>query len=331
MRRCLCILLANLVLLSAGCSAGVVPGEDPVVPAAPTEDPVVPSAPTEDLIVPSVPTTVPFSEPSLAPTTVYPTETTSPQEEPTAPKTYRIMFVGNSYTTYNQMPVGLFQNIAQSAGYDVEILSVAKGGYYLRQYMDPVDPYCKMFENALLRTPAFDYVVLQAQSVVPALDDPSDFYDVIRVLSGKIQDVGSQPILYCTWGRKTGHSTLDKYGWTNESMTWRLAAAYTAIGEELHLPVAYVGLAFYDVYTNQSEIDLYRDDLSHPSYAGSYLAAATLVAKIFNDDLSKVTFTGDLSESEARILLEAARKAVFETPSIPDEYHVSSEGIGNLK
>jgi len=107
-------------------------------------------------------------------------------------------------------------------------------------------------------------------------------------------------------------------------MTWKLAAGYQAIGDELDIPVVHVGIAFYDVYTNQSSIELYNADKSHPSYAGSYLAAASLFAKIFNVNPMTVSFNGDLSASNATILREAARKAVFETPSIPDEYKTAS-------
>jgi len=113
---------------------------------------------------------------------------------------------------------------------------------------------------------------------------------------------------------------------TNETMTWHMAASYSAIGEELDIPVAFVGLAFYDIYTN-TEIEIYDDDLYHPIYTGSYLAAATLFAKIFNVDPTNTDYVGDLSDSTAGTLREAAKRAVFETPEIPEEYVRSSVGV----
>ena len=245
-------------------------------------------------------------------------------EETNVKKTYSILFIGNSYTFYNDMPTAIFEKIAESAGYDVEITSITKGSHKLSQFADPKDEYGAKVEKALTGAKNYDYVILQEQSVRPAGANAPDFYSAVRNLSERIRAAGAKPVLYSTWGRKTGSSTLESNGWTNESMTWKLAAGYQAIGDELDIPVAHVGLAFYDVYTNQSSIELYNADKSHPSYAGSYLAAACLFAKIFNIDPTNFSFVGDLSATNANILCEAARKAVFETPVIPDEYKTAS-------
>ena len=109
-------------------------------------------------------------------------------------------------------------------------------------------------------------------------------------------------------------------------MTWRLAAAYTAIGEELDINVAYAGLAMFDVYT-QGGIELYNEDLTHPSYAGSYLAAMTIFAEIFRVDPTTIDYNGTLDASVAAVLKQAAKDAVFNTPEIPAEYNTASEGV----
>ena len=233
-------------------------------------------------------------------------------------KTYSILFIGNSYTYYNDMPTAIFNKFAEAAGYNVEVTAITKGAYTLTQFANPADEYGAKVEQALKGSKTYDFVILQEQSVRPATEDAPAFYDAVRNLSDRIRNTGATPILYSTWGRKTGNSTLDTYGWTNESMTWKLAASYQAIGDELRIAVAHVGLAFYDIYTNQNPIDLYDADQSHPSYAGSYLSAATLFAKIFEVNPATVQYTGSLSEESASLLCEAARKVVFETVSIPD-------------
>ena len=105
-------------------------------------------------------------------------------------------------------------------------------------------------------------------------------------------------------------------------MTWKVAKGYKTVGETFGIPVAYAGLAFYDIYTGDSGIDLYysETDGSHPSYAGSYLAAMTIFAKMYNEDPTAIAYDGKLSSADAAILREAARKAVFETPEIPEQY-----------
>lgn len=237
---------------------------------------------------------------------------------------YTILFIGNSYTYYNDMPA-MFEKIAGKMGYQVEVTAITKGAHKLSQFADPTDEYGEKVEKALTGTKKYDYVVLQEQSYLPATKNASAFYDAVRNLSERIRKTGAKPLLYATWGRKTGSSTLTENGWTNESMTWKLAAAYQIIGDELEIPVAYVGLAFFDVYKNQNSLELYNDDKSHPSATGSYLAAATLFAKIFAADPTNVTYTGGLSSATAHILCEAARKAVFEPLQIPQEYQTTSQ------
>lgn len=240
-------------------------------------------------------------------------------------KTYSILFIGNSYTYYNDMPTVIFKPFAQAGGYRVEVTSITKGSYRLSQFADPTDEFGAKVESALIGDKKYDFVILQEQSSRPANDNVDLFYSAVRDLAARIRQTGAEPILYATWGRETGHSTLEDNGWTNESMTWKLAAAYQAIGDELDIPVVHVGLAFYDIYTDQSGIGIYHTDKTHPSYAGSYLAAATLFAKIFNADPTEVTYNGALSADQAETLREAARKAVFETPAIPDAYKTTTE------
>ncbi len=220
------------------------------------------------------------------------------------------------------MPTAYFEKMAESAGYKVDVTAITKGAWTLEKFADPTDEYGKKVDDALKGTKKYDFVILQEQSVLPAAENVAKFYDGVRNLAKRIRETGATPILYSTWGRKSGSSKLTEKGWTNEIMTWRLAAAYQAIGDELNISVAHAGLAFYDVYTNNSSIELYNSDKSHPSEEGSYLAAATLFAKIFNVDPTTIN-----AVSKQKTLLTAAKKAVFETPTIPDEYKTSSEGV----
>ena len=237
-------------------------------------------------------------------------------------KTYSILFIGNSYTYYNDMPTALFEKIAESAGYEVEVSSITKGSHTLSKFADPTDTYGAKVDVALKGTKKYDFVILQEQSVTPATDSAPEFYSAVRNLSERIRAAGAEPILYSTWGRNAGSGTLNTYGWTTESMTWKLAAAYQAIGDALNIRVAHVGLAFFDARTNP-RMALYDSDNSHPSYSGSYLAAATLFAEIFDADPTAASYVGSLSQTKAEYLLQAAKRAVFETPAIPDEYKVS--------
>ena len=223
-------------------------------------------------------------------------------------KEYSILFIGNSYTYFHDMPTALFQKIAESAGYTVQVSSITKGGWTLEKHADIADEYGKAVDAAL-RENRYDYVILQEQSVRPA-SEPEKFYAAVRSLADKIRANGAAPILYATWGRKSGSKILAEHGWTNEVMTEKLAAAYRTIGKEIDAKVAYAGLAFYDVNTQHGDtVDLYDPDLSHPSAAGSYLAALTIFARIFDADPTEVTFNDDLPQATAAILKKAAKQA----------------------
>ena len=281
-------------------------------------------------------TTAPIEtdDPAVTTTTPGTTAPNVPEEEPfkdenkplDKTKTYNILFIGNSYTYYNDMPEMIFAQIAKSAGYKVNVVSITKGGYYLSQHADPNNEKGAVVASSI-NAGKWDYVILQEQSTC-AIDDPARFYTAVRTLCEKIRAKGATPILYETWGRKVGHEYLTTSGLTNETMTWKLAAGYEAIGDELGIDVAYAGLAFRDVYSKYaSTIELYNADRTHPSATGSYLAALTLFADIFGSDLSDVTYTNVSDEGHTQILKEAARKAVFETPEIPESYKTKSEGV----
>lgn len=273
--------------------------------------------------------------PEIDVTTAAPeTEATEPAPETTAApestvldksKKYNFLFIGNSYTHYNDMPEQIFAKILKAAGYDATVTRITKGGWYLIDSAKSTDEVGAKVDSAL-KLRDYDYVILQEQSTCPA-STPAKFYTGVRNLAEKVRADGATPVLYGTWGRKEGHSVLANNGWTNESMTWMISAAYEAIGAELGIDVAYAGLAFYDVYTNNKNINLYDEDLTHPNATGSYLAAMTIFAKITGVDPTTVDYNANLTDEAAAVLKEAARKAVFETPEIPAEYKTSSAGV----
>lgn len=241
-------------------------------------------------------------------------------------RNYSILFIGNSYTFFNDMPTAYFEPIAKSCGYNITVTTITKGAYTLEKFADPKDPYGGIVANALSGHTKYDYVILQEQSVRPAIDTMPQFFDGVRNLVARIRQIGAQPILYATWGREAGSDTLEKYNFTNEEMTWKLAAAYDAIGTELDVPVVHVGLAFYDVYTG-STISLYNADKSHPNATGSYLAAMALFCKIFGAEPGQIALVGPVESQDDEIIRSAVHKVTAQTPQIPESYKIDSTGI----
>ncbi len=235
-----------------------------------------------------------------------------------------VYFLGNSYTNYNSMS-SIFGSIAASMGIEVEVLKRTKGSWHLWKFQNPNDEGGVTFHEDLANYD-FDYAFLQDGST-QTLAAIAEFYDGVRLVGELIEKDGATPILYQTWGRKAGHSVLDNYNLTTDSMARTVAAAYEAIARETGYTNSPAGSAFLDVYTNHPEIELYDPDLTHPSPTGSYLVALCHYATLFGRSPIGVKYTADLDEETALILQTAAYNAVFGESIVTDEYKTSSEGI----
>ena len=224
-------------------------------------------------------------------------------------KTYRILFIGNSFTNTNTMSDTIFPPIVKSAGYNAEIHSVTKGSWTLEQFANPSDTYGAKVE-AQLKSYKFDYVVIQEQSNRP-ISNPNAFYTAVRKLDQKIKANGAKTILYATWGYKQNNPSIGSYGGTTEKMEANLRAAYTKIANEIGAEVAHVGKAFTYTYKVHPSIELYQTDYLHPSHAGSTLAAYVIFATIFNYDPRLVENNGAASAHVAGVLKTVAYDVVL--------------------
>jgi len=222
----------------------------------------------------------------------------------------RVLFIGNSYTYYNDMP-SHFEKAAKAGGFDVTVESVTKGGWTLEKMADPLDEAGQVVAEKLADGAHYDAIFLQEQSVRPA-SDPELFYDGVRALAPRIKAAGAKGILYQTWGSKEGHESLLQHGWTPETMTRLLADSYSYIGKRCGFAVSPVGWAFLDVVDNHPDIELYDPDGKHPSPAGSLLALYCHYAAVFGTDPLDIAYTGGLCDEEtASVLKQAAHDAVF--------------------
>ena len=182
------------------------------------------------------------------------------------PKPLRVLFVGNSYTYYNNLPE-LVAGLAASQGVKMEVRMIARGGATLDQIweLDEV--------HQVLHDGKWDFVVLQEHSQlgtvltdgVQQLNDPEGFWDSIRMYEYEIRRIRAKTILYLTWARKR-----------EPSQQAGLNYAYMTIAQELGLTVAPVGMAWAKVREVEPEMALHLADGSHPTIIGSYLSACVL-------------------------------------------------------
>lgn len=189
----------------------------------------------------------------------------------------KILFIGNSYTFFNDMPE-LFKALAKENGHETDVISVTKGGRFLWQNIDLDDEFshdvAKAFEDE------YDVAILQDQSLV-AVDSPENFLRGIKAHCDRLKS--KRIILYATWGRKEGSDKLAERNITSMEMYERLDCQYTKAASSLGAELSNVGKAFKYIYTNFPEIDVYKPDLSHPSYLGSCLAAMVHYKTIYGE------------------------------------------------
>ena len=220
-----------------------------------------------------------------------------------------ILFIGNSYTYYNDMPK-MLESLARAAGFYAEVASVTKGGYTLARLASDDNENGRRVTSALSGDMKYDRVILQEQSVLPAAE-PERFAEGLRAITEKLKEYQPQavPVLYETWGRKAGNDTLAEHGWTTAAMHALLHSAYDAAGAALGCAVSHVGFAFLDVYENAAGIELYNADMTHPSPAGSYLAACVHFATLFGASPVGNEYTAGLPADDAELLQRAAARA----------------------
>jgi hypothetical protein len=230
----------------------------------------------------------------------------------------RVLFIGNSYTYFNNLP-DMFAALAADAGQQVNVTMVAPGGWRLK------DHWVKGEALALLRKEQWNYVVLQEQSTLGVnyyvegrtrvAGDESFRPYAIRWAS-EIRKVGATPVFYLTWAPRDAPEDQP-----------RLDYAYFHAAREGRAIVAPAGLAWARVRQAHPEIRLFHEAGSHPSPAGTYLVACALVSTLFDRtpvglstkieghpvnleservEFDKTALLADLWPSEAEILQSAA-------------------------
>jgi sortase B len=214
-----------------------------------------------------------------------------------------ILFIGNSFTYYNDMPA-VFESLACMSEIDVSVKSVAFGGHYLRQHIQPGSEARKMLE-----TKKWDYVVIQEQSMNP-VTDYADFQSSTATLASLARECGAAVVLYQTWAYEKGSAKIKNTGLSYNKMHSDLNKAYMHAAHSCAALRAPVGNAFYYTLKKHPDIGLYDSrDGYHPSALGSYLAACVIFFSIFGSK-RKIKFTADLEPATAALLQKSAVYAV---------------------
>lgn len=110
---------------------------------------------------------------------------------------------------------------------------------------------------------------------------------------------GAEPILFMSWAYQDA-----------PEMTATLADAYMKAGAAHQMRVVPAGLAFARAIAKRPDVNLYAPDKRHPSLAGTYLAAATVMASVYRINPVGNTYTAGLPADVAAHLQSIAAETV---------------------
>ena len=218
----------------------------------------------------------------------------------------RILFIGNSYTFYNDMP----EMVIQIAKSDPDnhtrfvVQSVAWGGANLQALWNDGRAL------KLLKTSRWDYVVLQEQSfwaMFPqSVDNTSRF---AHRFDQAIKAASGQTLLFTTWARQPGSN------WYQERETSFLRNPIymqkqfnlqsKRLSDRLGADPIPVGDYWAAALKLQPQLPLYSEDGSHPSPTGSYLAALVFYQHFSGHQLNRADYVPHGVQSEHAIFLRA--------------------------
>lgn len=180
--------------------------------------------------------------------------------------TTRALFIGNSFTSRNDLPdlIAQLATAGNKGCVDHELISA--GGASLRQHLNKGDALQRLQEAS------WDYVILQEQSTLP-VKNASRMAENVRDFHKIVRQTGAKIVLYMTWARLKEPDSQDL-----------ISEAYSRIGEEIGCAVVPAGLAWRRCLQEHPGIALHDKDGSHPNLVGSYLAACAFYGTLFGVD-----------------------------------------------
>jgi hypothetical protein len=211
------------------------------------------------------------------------------------PKT--VLWVGNSFFYYNNSMHGHVGRLLSAAtpdvkGYRSTSATISGSGinwHDVEAHFKPnaVGSYSFDSKNNVVFnkfTKPFDAVIMMDCSQCPIHPQLSSiFTEYAAKHSATVRKHGAEPVFFMSW------AYADK-----PEMTQQLAAAYVKAGADNRAKVVPAGLAFARSIELRPDINLYVDDKRHPSLAGTYLAACTVMASVYGPSPVANTYTAGL-------------------------------------
>ena len=184
--------------------------------------------------------------------------------------TLRVLFVGNSYIYYNNLPQ-MVSLISDSIKTKLICSRSTVGGAHLGEHWNGLRG---LKSKQLIQKGKYDIVVIQDNSMWP-VDNPDSVYKYAKLMCDLIKSTGAKPYIYETWARLKVPQHQKE-----------INAVYEKVARENNATLVPVGEAWEKARTARPDLVLFDADGSHPSNIGTFLIA-TMFAKKISGSLPK--------------------------------------------
>lgn len=229
----------------------------------------------------------------------------------------RILFIGNSVTSSNDMPVmvGQIRDLAGPAPSDYYQQSATTFGEGLDYHWSDFSPDGA---RQKLDLGGWDGVVLQDLSVDPT-DAPNRLRTYVRLFDAeiKVRAPLANTYLFAHWERQDRPNSQPI-----------IDSVYGGLGQELDATVAPVGRVWKQVEQLRPDMQLYADVI-HPTARGSYLAAAVFYATIYGRSPEGTPPPTGIPSADAALIQSVAWDVVSGRQSAQDRSWVNSNAQGD--
>jgi len=236
-------------------------------------------------------------------------------------QTDRVLFIGNSMTFYNDMPV-LFKNIAESKGKIVDVTSYTVGGTgFVNHINDPL-----VYQT--IRSKVFDYVVLQPGTSESAgvsfpVSITAERGKMIRDSIRKYSPCSKIFLYEIPYGVRAQNDYANYF-----DIQKQIKDSITKMSNLMQVEMIPAGEAARAHYTVSPDLALhgsYND--VHPNLNGSYMVAASVFSTLYQEPSFPSTYLAGLAQSTAEYYQQTSGSTVLNNLSqwLINVYHINAE------
>lgn len=230
----------------------------------------------------------------------------------------KILFIGNSSTYYNNMPL-MIEGLAKADSIECQVRSITASNYKLSQFATPGNSYNAEIMNALSME-KWDFVVLQEHRE-PLMQNLEKTQTALTTLKKAIDDSGAKTILYETQADYMGRDfTINGTSiyFDHNTLQYYMNKNYYHLSGLQDCALAPAGLYYTRCMSTYPEINLYNSDMIHPSLEGSYLAACVLYQTIFDKSAFNNQFLPDSTFDSSHLISSLENETAIKLQNIAD-------------